>query len=233
MLEIGPGRGGLTASLARRAARLVAIERDRALVPLLRARLPGLEVVEGDALEVDWHELVGAWPFVVAGNIPYNITSPLLDRALAPPRPRRIVFLVQLEVARRLAAEPASSEYGALTIGVRVAALVEQLFRVPAGAFHPRPRVDSAVVRLTPRRTPLIPDGEVPRFRRLVVGLFGFRRKQLLRALRQLTGRPPAVILPVLESVALPPDARPETVSPETFTRLFHGLAAAGLLPPD
>lgn len=233
VLEIGPGRGGLTAALLRHAPRLVAIERDRALIPELRRQFPTVEIVEGDALELDWHALVGPGPFVLAGNIPYNITSPLLERALRPPRPRCIVFLVQLEVARRLGAAPGRPEYGALTIGVRVVADVELLFRVPAGAFRPRPLVDSAVVRLTPRGAPELADTEVPAFRRLVVGLFGFRRKQLIRGLREFTGLPATDLLPLLEGDGVLPERRPETVPPEGFVQLYRRLNQAGALPSD
>ena len=105
ILEIGPGPGGLTAALVGRAARVIAIEKDRDLIAPLRARFPSVELVEADALKVDWGSIAGG-PYLVAGNIPYNITSPLLDKALTPPIPRRIVFLVQKEVADRVTAEP-------------------------------------------------------------------------------------------------------------------------------
>jgi hypothetical protein len=118
----------------------------------LRRDLPTLELVEGDALDADWHELGGP-DALIAGNIPYNITSPLLDKALMPPRPRRVVFLVQKEVADRVSALPGSDAYGALSVGVQAVATGERLFIVPAGAFKPRPKVDSAVLRLTPRET--------------------------------------------------------------------------------
>ena len=195
VLEIGPGPGGLTEVLAAAAGKLVAIEKDAALIPGLRERIPAATVVEADALEVDWHAVAGP-DFLVAGNIPYNITSPLIDKALAPPRPRRIVFLVQKEVADRVGAPPGGEAYGALSVGVQSVARAERLFTVPAGAFHPRPRVDSAVLRLTPLEEPVVSDAEVAPYRRLVVGLFGFRRKQMGRALRQLTGWPPEVVPP-------------------------------------
>ena len=155
VLEIGPGPGGLTDQLAARAGRLVAIEKDRELVPALRQRFPGATIVEGDALEVDWSEVAGP-RFLVAGNIPYNITSPLIDKALAPPPPVRIVFLVQKEVADRVTAGAGERAYGALSVGVQSVARAERLFTVPAGAFHPRPKVDSAVLRLVPLAEPLV-----------------------------------------------------------------------------
>jgi 16S rRNA (adenine1518-N6/adenine1519-N6)-dimethyltransferase len=227
VLEVGPGRGGLTAALLERAGRLVAIEKDGDLVPELRARFPGATIVEGDALETDWRAAAGP-RFLVTGNIPYNITSPLIDKALEPPRPERIVFLVQLEVAERVTARPATPEYGALSVGVQAVARAERLFTVPAGAFQPRPKVDSAVLRLVPLEEPLISDAEARTFRRLVVGLFGFRRKQLLRGLRELTGWPAPPLEELLGCLGIAGSLRPEVVAPEGFVRLLRGLVDGG-----
>jgi 16S rRNA (adenine1518-N6/adenine1519-N6)-dimethyltransferase len=227
VLEVGSGPGGLTEALAGSAGRLVAIEKDGDLVPALRARVPAAVVVEADALEADWHALAGP-DFLVAGNIPYNITSPLIDKALTPPRPRRIVFLVQKEVADRVGAAPGSDAYGALSVGVQAVARAERLFTVPAGAFHPRPRVDSAVLRLTPLAAPIVTDVEVGRFRRLVVGLFGFRRKQLGRGLRELTGWDAERVEAALRAAGIPPSGRPETVPPPAFAALLRTLVDGG-----
>lgn len=226
VLEIGPGPGGLTAELLKRTTRLTAIEKDRDLIPVLREKFPALVLAEGDALDLDWHALAGPGPLGIIGNIPYNITTPLLEQALLPPRPRCIVFLVQKEVAERVAAPPGGAEYGALSVGVQAVARVERLFAVPAGAFRPPPRVDSAVIRLWPLAEPLIPDAEVQSFRRFVVGLFGFRRKQLLRGLRELTGAPAATASAWLASAVVPETARPQELDPPTFARLFR--AASG-----
>jgi 16S rRNA (adenine1518-N6/adenine1519-N6)-dimethyltransferase len=227
VLEIGPGPGGLTEALAGRAGRLVAIEKDADLLPALVARVPGAVVVEADALETDWHALVGP-DFLVTGNIPYNITSPLIGKALEPPRPRRIVFLVQKEVADRVGAAPGGEAYGALSVGVQAVARAERLFTVPAGAFAPRPKVDSAVLRLTPLAAPLVGDAEVEPFRRLVVGLFGFRRKQMLRGLRELTGWDAAQVADVLSRAGIEPRVRPETVAPAQFVSLLRVLVDGG-----
>lgn len=227
VLEIGPGPGGLTEQLARGPGRLVAIEKDRDLVPALRARFPGMLLVEGDALEVDWHELTGTGPVRIAGNIPYNITSPLLEQALRPPRPRCIVFLVQKEVAERVAAPPGGSDYGALTVGIQAVAKVERLFKVPAGAFHPPPKVDSAVLRLRPLAEPLVADDQVLPFRRFVVGLFGFRRKQLVRGLRELTDASPDTAARWLGRAGIAPTTRPQELDPPTFVRLFQASTSA------
>jgi 16S rRNA (adenine1518-N6/adenine1519-N6)-dimethyltransferase len=227
VLEIGPGPGGLTAQLASRAGRVVAIEKDRDLVPALAQRVPGVAIVEADALEVDWHALAGP-RFLVAGNIPYNITSPLIDKALTPPPPQRIVFLVQKEVAERVVAGAGHPAYGALSVGVQSVARAERLFTVPAGAFHPRPQVDSAVLRLEPRPDPLVGAEQQADFRRLVVGLFGFRRKQLGRGLRQLTGWPPDRVAAVLERAGLRAAARPEVLAPAELATLHRALVDGG-----
>jgi len=227
VLEIGPGPGGLTEALAGRAGKLVAIEKDADLVPALRERVPAATIVAADALEADWHAMAGP-EFLVAGNIPYNITSPLIDKALAPPRPRRIVFLVQKEVADRVGATPGSEAYGALSVGVQAVALAERLFTVPAGAFHPRPKVDSAVLRLTPLVEPLVSDAEVGPFRRLVVGLFGFRRKQIVRGLREFTGWDVEPVEDALGRAGIESRVRPETVPPARFAALLRAVVDGG-----
>src|SRR5439155_10046203 len=147
-------------------------------------------VAPGNALKLDWRALLDALPGIphaefrtphckVIGNIPYYITSPLLEKALIPPLPERIVFLVQREVADRLAARPGTKPYGALSVGVQAACRVEKLLVVPAGAFRPRPKVDSALLRLTPLAEPLVAPGEAGAFRTFVAAGFSRRRKQV------------------------------------------------------
>lgn len=221
VLEIGPGKGALTGPLLERAGRVIAIEKDRDLAARLATRDPRLQLIEGDALEIDWHALVGG-QFIVAGNIPYNITSPLIDKALMPPRPVRVVFLVQKEVAERVAAGPGSKEYGALSVGVQAVAKPERLFTVPKGAFFPVPKVDSAVLRLTPLASPLISDAEVEPFRRFVVGMFGYRRKQLVRALREQLDLDAEQGSAIVQKAGFEPTVRGEELSPAEFVALFR-----------
>lgn len=229
VLEIGPGPGGLTAQLLARTPNVAAIEKDADLVPRLRDRFPGLRLLEADALEIDWHGAVApllatGGDYLVTGNIPYNITTPLIDKALTSPFPARIVFLVQKEVAERTAAEPGGGDYGALSVGVQAACRVEKLFTVAAGAFTPPPKVDSAVLRLVPRDHPLVAEAAQPAFRRFVVGVFGFRRKQLLRALREHTGWPAERVQAVLDRTGLGPTVRPEVLDPAMFAALFAAV---------
>jgi 16S rRNA (adenine1518-N6/adenine1519-N6)-dimethyltransferase len=230
ILEIGPGPGGLTAELVKRAGRVVAIEKDRDLIAPLRARFARVDIVQGDALQIDWHALLKG-PFLLAGNIPYNLTSPLLDKALTPPEPRRIVFLVQKEVAERVTAVPGTSAYGALSVGIQTVARAERLFTVPGGAFQPRPKVDSSVLRLTPRSDPMVAPADRESFRAMVVGLFGFRRKQLQRAVRELTGWDPGQAAAALRQAGLPETVRPEVLGPAEYVRLLPALVDGGWTP--
>ena len=151
VIEIGPGKGALTKHLLDRASRVIAIEVDSYLVHYLRQKFrdrPNLEIVEADVLKTD----LGGWgPATIAGNLPYYITSPILDRVYAATGWTRAVFLIQKEVAERLTAQPGSRDYGYLTAHTELFSRPEYLFTVPPAAFKPPPKVDSAVVRLTPR----------------------------------------------------------------------------------
>ena len=225
VLEIGPGRGALTDLLADRAGRLIAIEYDRALAAMLReryARRPNVLVAEADVLEVSLGELA-AGPYVLVGNVPYYITTPILFHALVPPRAERAVYLVQREVAQRLVASPGSKEYGALTVNVAAVARAETPFGVPAGAFSPPPKVESAVVRITPLAQPLITTEEERPFRTLVQGAFGMRRKQMRRVVRSLYALDAERAEELLAAAGIEPAARPEVLSVEQFVALLRG----------
>lgn len=227
VLEIGPGRGALTDILVERAGRLIAIEYDRALADILRqryARRSNVLIAEADVLEVSLGELA-AGPFVLIGNVPYYITTPILFHALVPPRAERSVYLVQKEVADRLSAAPGTKEYGALTVNVAAVAKAETLFKVPASAFSPPPKVESAVVRITPLPQPLLEQAEERPFRLLVQGAFGMRRKQMRRVLRSLYAVDAAVADEVLQGASIDPEARPETLTPAQFALVLRAFS--------
>jgi len=228
IVEIGPGRGAMTDLLVSRAEKLVAVEVDPLLVPILRERYQQFEHVrieEGDVLECDLPALVsGAWALV--GNVPYYITTPIIFRALRSPRPSRMVFLVQKEVAERVAAPAGDPQYGALSVNVQALAHAEVVGKVGAGAFHPRPKVDSAILRITPRAVPLVTPGEEADFSRMVQAAFGQRRKQMRRVVRQLFSAGAAQAEQLCESAGIDPQARPETLAPEAFVALLRATAA-------
>ncbi|HJU87548.1 MAG TPA: 16S rRNA (adenine(1518)-N(6)/adenine(1519)-N(6))-dimethyltransferase RsmA [Gemmatimonadota bacterium] len=236
VVEIGPGRGALTGPLLERGFRVLAIELDRALATGLRERWgleDGLELLEADALDVTLPHARAGEPLWVVGNLPYAITSPLLFHVLDQVDSAGIagmVFMVQREVADRLAAEPGTRTYGALTVGVRLVADVERLFDVRAGAFRPPPAVVSAVVRLIPHERFGLDRARRTRLRLLVQALFGQRRKQIQKSLRTLQGfsLPPEVVDRVALRSGLDLARRPETLSPEEFLALDVALAGSG-----
>lgn len=228
IIEIGPGRGALTEVLARRASRLIAVELDRDLASILRvqwATNPRVTIVEADVLDVSLGELAGG-PFALVGNVPYYITTPILFHALAPPRPDRAVYLVQREVAERIVSPPGSKSYGALSVNVQALARAEILFRVPAGAFHPPPKVESAVIRIIPRPDPVVPPEREERYRWLVQRAFGLRRKQMRRVMRTIGSLTAEQAEEVLARSGIDPDARPETLTPSDFGALDLALGA-------
>lgn len=230
VLEIGPGRGALTDLLVPRAGRIVAVEIDRALAAQLSERYAGNEkvkIVQSDILEADFRSLVGD-DYILVGNVPYYITTPIIFKSLEPPVSRRSVFLVQREVAERIAAKAGDSEYGALTVNVAATSEVEIIREVGADAFSPPPRVHSAVIRLKPRDVPLIERDHAPAFRAFVQATFGQRRKQIQRVLRSVRGLSVAEVSAILTRCAVDPTARPETLSPEKFVELFRAVATDG-----
>lgn len=177
VLEIGPGLGVLTAGLAGRARHVVAIESDRRFAAHLQSTLPSVEVIHGDALKVDWPAFD-----VMVSNLPYQISSPLTFKLLDTPFDRA-VLMYQREFARRMVAPPGSEDYSRLSVGVYVRASCEILERVPRNAFHPQPRVDSALVRLQPRPSPF-PIEDPDRYDAVVDALFEHRRKTVENGLR-------------------------------------------------
>jgi 16S rRNA (adenine1518-N6/adenine1519-N6)-dimethyltransferase len=228
VIEIGPGRGALTAQLLARAGRVVAIELDRELAPMLADKWkdePKFRLVEGDVLEQDLGALAGG-EYLLCGNVPYNITTPILFHAMQRPRPKRAVYLVQLEVAERVVAAPGSDAYGALSVNVQALAKAELLFKIGPKAFNPPPKVDSAVLRITPRADPLVTAEEEEPYRLLVQSAFGLRRKQMRRVVRTVRDWDAARADAALAAAKIDPAARPETLSPWDFARLLHAMSA-------
>lgn len=236
ILEVGPGQGALTRHLLGRTTRLVLVELDDELVQRWQeeaaARPPGeVEVIHRDILKLPLTEVdPDPGRIRVIGNIPYNITAPLLFHLLERPRPREILVMVQREVAQRIMAPPGGGEYGALSVGIRSVADVVRVVEVPRTAFRPAPRVDSTVVRITPHHPPRLgDDGEVA-LRTLTRAAFQWRRKQLQRILRDHPDLhlDPRLHPEVEEKLGRPLTLRPESLSPEEFVRLSGLVRAAG-----
>lgn len=223
VVEIGPGRGALTDLLVERAGRLVAIEYDRALAAKLSERYAArkhVAIVQADVLTIRLGDVAGE-NFKLIGNVPYYITTPILFHALEPPRPALAVYLVQREVAERLTSKPGSGEFGALTVNVGAVADAEMLFTVPAGAFRPPPKVESAVVRVSPKPRALVMPDQEEGFRAFVQSVFSMRRKQMQRILRSVWSLTQEDADARLASTGITPTARPETLSVEDFAKLF------------
>lgn len=227
VVEIGPGLGALTDALAAEAGELWLVEVDRELAARARERFAGNEkvhVVGEDALKVDFPALLGGRSADLVANLPYNVATEILMRLLEPPTPfRRMVVMIQLEVAQRLEAPPGSRTYGVLSIMAQLIADCRIAFRVPPTAFTPRPKVDSAVVVLTPRAQPPVPIADRELFKRVVRTAFGQRRKHLANSLRSLS---PAIAT-VLADAGIDPTRRPETLSLAEFAAIAERLAAA------
>jgi 16S rRNA (adenine1518-N6/adenine1519-N6)-dimethyltransferase len=229
VLEIGPGQGALTHHLAPLVGRLVLVELDDRLAERLQehyADAAHVEVVHADILDVPL-ERISAHParLKVIGNIPYNITTPILFSLLERrPRPRQIVLMVQREVAERITAAPGSKAYGALAVGVQSVAEAEHVLNVSRNAFRPVPDVESTVVRITPHDPPRLAPDEEAALRRLTRVAFGQRRKQFQRILRDAYALSPERIAAIEAATGFHLDARPETFSAPDFIRLAAQL---------
>jgi len=227
IVEIGPGLGALTVPLLERVEHLTVIEIDRDLAARLVAQYPAsrLTLHNADALEFDFSPL--GPDLRVVGNLPYNISSPLLFHlAQYDASVRDITVMLQKEVVERMVAAPATPAYGRLSVMLQVRFRVERLFGVPAGAFRPAPKVDSAVARLTPLRAERPELADETLFARVVAAAFGQRRKTLRNALKTLASEDQ------LERAGIDPAARGETLSVGDFVRLADQVAVSPSSPP-
>lgn len=241
VLEIGPGIGVLTEQLAMRAARVVSVEIDRRLPPLLAETLAGynnVRIVEGDVLKVDLKALIreefGDRPVAVCANLPYYITSPILMRLLEERLPvENITVMVQREAAQRLCAPPGTREAGAISYAVDYYAQARQLFTVQPGSFYPAPKVTSAVIRLDVRKTPkgdLTPEAEKSLFR-LVRAAFSQRRKTAANAISSGLKVEKSAVLQAMEETGLDVHLRPEQMTLQDFLSLRARLEQDGVQP--
>ena len=234
VVEIGPGMGCLSAELCRRADKVVAVELDRALLPVLDetlAEFDNFEVVQGDVLSLDLaalcREKFGQARAVACANLPYYITTPALSALLDSRAFERITVMVQKEVAQRICAAPGTAAYSAFTIYVQYHAAAEILFDVPADCFIPQPKVDSAVLRLTPLAEPVVKTQDEKLFFALVRAAFNMRRKTLVNALGPVlsTSMGKEEITELVQSVGLDPRVRGERLSLQDFARLADAAA--------
>jgi 16S rRNA (adenine1518-N6/adenine1519-N6)-dimethyltransferase len=223
IIEIGPGDGAITLPMLRKAGRLTVIELDRDLVPRIAALCAGtgdVEIINADVLNVDFSALAAEGKLRIVGNLPYNISSPILFHCIDHlDAISDMHFMLQKEVVERMAAAPGSKVYGRLSVMLQLACRVEPLLPVPPEAFRPPPKVDSAVVRLLP-----LPRGERPiahqaEIARLVRAAFGQRRKTLSNSLDGLAG------VADMEAVGIDPRSRAEQLAPAAFVRLAVHLA--------
>lgn len=231
VFEIGAGVGTLTTALAHRvgaSGRVIALERDRELIPVLHSELasaPQVSVREGDVLDVDWAaeaERAGG-PLRVYGNLPYHLSTKIVLSLLSAPGAwRRACFLLQREFAERLAAPPGTRNTSALSAQAALWCISTLMFRVPAGAFHPAPKVESAVLVMERLPAPAVDVGDPRAYRAVVRALFAQRRKMARRALRSVVDDPQAL----LEAAGLSPTARGEAFTLAELGALSRALTA-------
>jgi 16S rRNA (adenine1518-N6/adenine1519-N6)-dimethyltransferase len=226
VVEVGAGVGTLTIALAERHRRVTAVELDRTLIPALREVVggrDGVEVVEADILKVDLAQRYPDGGEVVAGNIPYNLTGALIRKLLdRPPRPRRIALVVQKEVGERWTATTGAS---LATVAVQVFAEARLGMTIPAAAFTPEPRVDSALVLLEVRDAPAVQVPDMDAFFRLVESVFQYRRKQLGGALGRIAGIGSEAAGSRLRKLGIDPERRAQTLTLGEWESVYLGFS--------
>ena len=230
VLEVGPGIGPLTRELAGLADRVVSVELDRALLPILAETLgncPNAEVVSGDILKTDISALVGekfqCARAVACANLPYNITTPAITALIEAGCFDSITVMIQREVAKRVCAAPGTADYGAFSVFCQYHTAPEYLFEVPPDCFLPAPKVTSAVVRMVPRPAPAEAD-DPDHFFRVVKASFALRRKTLANSLAAGLGMPREEIAQAIQRCSLPAGIRGERLSIPQFAQLSRAL---------
>ena len=233
VLEVGPGIGALTVQLARRAEKVVSVELDKRLPPVLAETMAGygnFTLIEGDVMklplaEVAAEQFQGLEP-VLCANLPYNITTPFLTECVRAGCFRQLTVLIQKEVAQRICARPGTGEYGAFTVLMQYYTEPELLFEVPNTCFMPPPKVTSAVVRCVTRRERPVQVVSEEAFWRTVRAGFALRRKTLVNSLQTGWQLPKERLAGIVESCGLPPTVRGEALGLEEYARLADALAA-------
>jgi len=233
VLEVGPGLGHLTCLLARQAGRVVAVELDGRLVPILKQRLAALHnvaLIQGDILDLLPAALPLSLDYKVVANLPYYITSAVLQHLLENEQPpARLVVTVQQEVAQRIVARP--DQMSLLAIGVQFYGQPQIVARIKAGAFYPRPDVDSALLRIDRHSAPPVDAPDRAAFFAVVRAGFAQRRKQLRNSLPVGLGRSQAEVVAALQAAGIDPRRRPETLSLQEWAALTHQLPGTSQRP--
>ncbi|MEX1102106.1 MAG: 16S rRNA (adenine(1518)-N(6)/adenine(1519)-N(6))-dimethyltransferase RsmA [Actinomycetota bacterium] len=230
VVEVGAGLGSLTLALAATGARVTAIEFDRALLPALEevtGELDNVKILHADATSLDWNELLGEDRSSLCANLPYNLATPLLlDLLAGVPQLRDYLVMVQREVGERLAAAPGEDAFGAVSLKVAYRAEASVIRRVPPTVFWPPPKVDSVLVRLTPRPAPPAEAAGVDPGRLLAAidGAFAERRKTMRNAVRRIAGFDAARADEVLAAAGVQPAIRPEQLDLAAFARIVRAL---------
>jgi len=222
LVEIGPGQGAITLPLLKACQRLHVVELDRDLIAPLAQQASGigeLVIHQDDALRFDFNSLADGRKLRIVGNLPYNISTPLLFHLLAQSGSiQDMHFMLQKEVVDRMAAGPGSSDYGRLSVMIQYHCQVQPLFRIGPGAFKPAPKVDSAFVRLTPWSTLPVTVGDYEQFRNLVRQAFSQRRKTLRNTLKTLLDAD------AIRAAGVDPGVRPEQVTLEQYAALAEKM---------
>ena len=234
VLEIGPGIGPLTQQLARRAGKVVSVELDARLYPVLRETMRGADnftLIEGDAMKLDFAQVVqehfsGLRPILCA-NLPYNITTPVLTKCVESRCFDSLTVLIQKEVAQRICAEAGTAEYGAFTVLMQYYTAPQMLFTVPASCFLPAPKVTSAVIHCPVRKTPPVEVVSESALWRTVKAGFALRRKTLVNSLQTGYQLPKERLTEIVTACGLSPTVRGERLTLEDFARLSNALYAA------